>query len=189
LPPIVTVRIQNAPKKGTHSRYRFRYSPVHLHTPPIFSNTSPRISHARGLVLDKLTIGSKIVLHLYDTRRHNEDRVSPIEMTQLGVSRVLGIRRNHAGIELNRLVLEGYVEVGSDWVRGEKGKRQVYKLTPAGRDLAEILAETSGIDLGAKSVNCEDAQLDWLMKMELLTNENRPKAPSGPPIHTQSPPE
>jgi DNA-binding MarR family transcriptional regulator len=112
-----------------------------------------------------------------------------MEMTQLGISRVLGIRRNHAGIELNRLVLEGYVEVRSDWVKGEKGKRQVYKLTPAGRDLAEILAETSGIDLGAKSVNCEDTQLSWLMKMELLMNENRPRAPTRPPMRTQSPPE
>ena len=117
--------------------------------------------------MDNLTIGNKIVLHLYDTRRHCEDRVFPMELTQLGISRVLGIRRNHAGIELNRLIVEGYVEVRNAWVKGEKGQRKVYTLTPAGRELAEILAETSGIDLKVKPMGLKAQQQNWLIEMEM----------------------
>jgi DNA-binding MarR family transcriptional regulator len=123
--------------------------------------------------LDNLTIGNKIVLHLYDSRRHCHDRVFPIEMTQLGISRVIGIRRNHAGIELNRLVQGGLVEVRDAWVKGEKGQRKVYTLTPAGRELAEILAETSGIDLKAKPMDLRAQRENWLIETEMHMIEDR----------------
>lgn len=128
--------------------------------------------------MDAPTVRSRIVLHLYDCLRHYEDKVFPLELTQLGTSRALGIGRNHAGVELNRLILDGYVEAGSAWVKGEKGKRKVYTLTPLGRDLAEVVAEVSGADLRARRVGGETQQRNWLIEMDTLVNKDRPKAPA-----------
>jgi len=140
--------------------------------------------------LDGFTKADMIVMRLYRLRHHCQDNVFPIEMTHLGVSRMLGIGKTHALNELKKLAQEGLVEIKKK-SRVAEGKRKmnVYIPTPAGRKLAESLSKTYGVDLGARPVNGDRPQHSWLLELDTLASEHRPNAPTGPPKLPRDEPE
>ena len=129
-----------------------------------------------------------IVLRLYDKRSLFNNGVSPIDFTQKGIADALGIRRNHAGVELNRLVGRGILKATDAWVKGVTGMRKVYTLTSAGLALAEVYAEVYSAELMERRVKEEEPESNWLLEMEMQMNEKRPAAPPKPEARDLSPP-
>ena len=121
-----------------------------------------------------------IVLHLHQKRSLGNNGVFPVDFTQQGIADALGIRRNHAGVELNRLLGKGIVLVRNAWVKGVKGQRKIYTLTHAGIVFAEIYAEVYSAELTARRMKEEEPEDNWLLEMEMQMSEKRPTAPAKP---------
>jgi len=119
-----------------------------------------------------------IVLHLHDKRSLGNNGVFPVDFTQQGIADALDIGRNHAGVELNRLVGKGIVQVRDAWVKGVKGQRKVYTLTHAGLVFAEIYADVYSAELAARRMKEEGPGDNWLIEMEMRMSEKRPAAPA-----------
>jgi DNA-binding MarR family transcriptional regulator len=124
-------------------------------------------------------------MKLYEKRKCAESRVPPLETTQLGLSRSLGIRVTHVANELKDLERDGYVQFRKTWVADAHGKRKAYNLTPAGYELARSLAESRGIDLSAKPVNPKPPDDDWLPELKNVENGDRPRTPAPSRVHPQ----
>ena len=88
-----------------------------------------------------LTVGERIVVHLSQYLRIQDEYVVPPEMAQEGISTSLGISRAHAAIELKRAMVAGRVEMRIGHVAGRGPRRKVYRLTPRGECLARTVRE------------------------------------------------
>lgn len=86
-----------------------------------------------------LTIGERILVHLYQYRRHQDAFVCPTGMSQGGIANTLGISRAHAAIELRRQMEAGRVAVRIAHVTGMPTRRKVYALTLRGVGVAHSL--------------------------------------------------
>jgi len=87
--------------------------------------------------ISSVTIGERIILHLSQYVRQQDDFVCPSGMSQGGIATSLGISRAHAAIELRRAMDAGRVTVRIAHVTGEPTRRKVYALTRHGRGLAD----------------------------------------------------
>ena len=88
-----------------------------------------------------LTVGERIVVHLSQYLRVQDEYVVPPGMAQEGISTSLGISRAHAAIELKRAMAAGRVEMRIGHVAGRGSRRKVYRLTPRGESLAHSVRD------------------------------------------------
>lgn len=106
---------------------------------------------------DRLTVGERIVVHLFQFARHADAFVCPPEMAQAGIAADLGISRAHAAIELRRQMDAGRVAVRLAHVKGLPTRRKVYHLTERGRDLAREVrrrATTGPVEIALPDGSC-----------------------------------
>jgi len=83
------------------------------------------------------TIGERIVVHLSQYLRIQDEYVVPPAMAQTGIAETLGLSRAHVAIELRRQMEAGRIEVRVAHVTGAPTRRKVYRLTPKGVHIAE----------------------------------------------------
>jgi tetratricopeptide (TPR) repeat protein/DNA-binding MarR family transcriptional regulator len=89
-----------------------------------------------------LTVEDAILLQLLEYARCSPEDSVPMELTQAGISRSLGVRRSHISISLDAALGRGTVEEHLSRVRGEKRRRKCYFLTVAGKDMARRIKES-----------------------------------------------
>ena len=88
-----------------------------------------------------VTVGERIVVHLSQYARVQDEYVVPPEMAQDGIATSLGISRAHAAIELKRAMIAGRVEMRIAHVTGAPTRRKVYRLTPRGAGVARTVRD------------------------------------------------
>lgn len=88
-----------------------------------------------------LTVGERIVLHLAQYSRLQDDFDVPIDVSQDGIAAALRISRAHAAIELKKLKESEEVRERLAHIRRGKTKRKVYFLTPRGESRAGNVRE------------------------------------------------
>jgi tetratricopeptide (TPR) repeat protein/DNA-binding MarR family transcriptional regulator len=89
-----------------------------------------------------LTVEDAILIHMLEYLRYGPDDSVPMELTQAGISRSIGVRRSHISISLDAALGRGTAEEHLSRVRGEKRRRKCYFLTSAGKDMARSIKET-----------------------------------------------
>ncbi len=97
-----------------------------------------------------ITVGERIVLHLNQFAKYQEDFDVPIDVSQDGIASALRISRAHAAIELKKLKENGDVTERLAHIKRGKTKRKVYFLSPKGSDRAlkvKEFAEREGIEI------------------------------------------
>jgi hypothetical protein len=94
--------------------------------------------------MSKLPLGSRALLHLYDVRREGEMDTVGEEITQIGISKSLGIPRSHMTRVLKPLLRSNCIEEDKRHIRGRDRKMKVYSITSVGvNDVMEILESMS----------------------------------------------
>ena len=88
-----------------------------------------------------VTIGERIVVHLAQYARVQDEYVVPPELGQSGIAHSLGISRAHAAIELKRAMDAGRVEVRTAHITGYPTRRKVYRLTSKGEGIARAVRD------------------------------------------------
>lgn len=88
------------------------------------------------MAVPNMTIGERIIVHLFQYIRRQDAFVCPGGMSQAGIANTLGITRAHAAIELRRQMDAGRVTVRIAHVTGMPTRRKVYALTPRGAGVA-----------------------------------------------------
>ena len=81
----------------------------------------------------------RILLHLFDLARFAEAYEAPLEATQPGIAEAAQIRVAHFMESMRPLIRNGQVEERTSHVKGQRSRRKVYFLTPAGRQEAARL--------------------------------------------------
>ncbi|MCX6650337.1 MAG: tetratricopeptide repeat protein [Methanomassiliicoccales archaeon] len=97
-----------------------------------------------------ITVGERIVLHLAQYTKNQNDFDAPFEVSQDGIGEALRISRAHAAIELKKLKESGTVAERISHIRAGAVKRKVYFLTQTGEDKARNLkdfANRQGIEI------------------------------------------
>jgi len=97
-----------------------------------------------------ITVGERIVLHLAQFTKNQNDFDAPFEVSQDGIGEALRISRAHAAIELKKLKEAGTVAERISHIRAGAVKRKVYFLTLIGEDKARNLkdfANRQGIEI------------------------------------------
>ncbi len=97
-----------------------------------------------------ITVGERIVLHLNQFSKYQDDFDVPIDVSQDGIASALRISRAHAAIELKKLKEAGEVTERLAHIKRGKTKRKVYFLSPKGSDRAlkvKEFAEKEGIEI------------------------------------------
>ena len=97
-----------------------------------------------------ITVGERIVLHLAQYSKHQNDFDAPFEVSQDGIGEALRISRAHAAIELKKLKEAGTVAERIAHIRAGPVKRKVYFLTESGEQRARNLkdfANRQGIEI------------------------------------------
>lgn len=97
-----------------------------------------------------LTVGERIVLHLAQYSRLQEDFDVPLDVSQDGIALALRISRAHAAIELKKLKESEEVWERLAHIKRGKTKRKVYFLTPKGEIKSNRIrefAQSEGIEI------------------------------------------
>lgn len=97
-----------------------------------------------------ITVGERIVLHLAQYTKNQNDFDAPFEVSQDGIGEALRISRAHAAIELKKLKEAGTVAERISHIRAGAVKRKVYFLTDPGEQKARNLkdfAARQGIEI------------------------------------------
>lgn len=127
--------------------------------------------------MTELTLPQRALMHLY-RYRHVSPAITfgaPYEMTQDGISEVLGISRSHSSLIANDLVDRGKLYSSKARVIGnDKGPRKIYFITPEGiRDCEEIIAgtdpETRAEILIPGNINYCNSAVFWSLPEEKRT--------------------
>ncbi|MDH7509111.1 MAG: hypothetical protein QHH00_06910 [Methanomassiliicoccales archaeon] len=88
-----------------------------------------------------LTVAERIVLHLSQFSKFQDEYDVPMEVSQDGIASAIRISRAHAAIELKKLKETSEVIERLAHVRMGKTKRKVYFLTPKGEERAQKIRE------------------------------------------------
>ncbi|HKW42914.1 MAG TPA: tetratricopeptide repeat protein, partial [Thermoplasmata archaeon] len=91
--------------------------------------------------LPGVTVGERILVHLFGFLRHADAYECPIEMTQDGIAAALSISRAHVALELKRLRTTSKVEERMAHVANARSRRKVYDLTPGGQEVARRMRD------------------------------------------------
>ena len=88
---------------------------------------------------ESLSVKERILLHLFDFTRFAEEYVAPVEVTQAGISKAVGIRVQHIRQNVGPLIQNGLVEESTRHIQQGTRRRKVYFLAPKGRAVAASL--------------------------------------------------
>lgn len=91
--------------------------------------------------LPGVTVGERILVHLFGFLRLADAYECPVEMTQDGIASALSISRAHVALELKRLRTTAKVEERMAHVANARSRRKVYDLTPGGQEIARRMRE------------------------------------------------
>ncbi|MBU4071330.1 MAG: tetratricopeptide repeat protein [Candidatus Thermoplasmatota archaeon] len=91
-----------------------------------------------------VTAGEAVLLHLLGHLRYTPEDAVPIELTQAGISRAIGIRRSHVSQSLDAAIGKGAAEEHLSRVKGERRRRKCYFLTSDGKSAARDIRESVG---------------------------------------------
>ena len=91
--------------------------------------------------LGSLTTEERMLLHLFDHILPAGAWEAPPTLTQAGISAAVHVQRKHVPRTLKRLEKRGDLHTEKRHVPGAKQRRQVYGLTPNGRELAKGLRD------------------------------------------------
>ncbi len=89
----------------------------------------------------RITVNDKILVHLLEYTRYNDRPEVPREITQQGISEIVGARRSHVSLALSTLKERSLVEEKTVRVTDEVRRRKGYFLTSKGFETAKGLAE------------------------------------------------
>lgn len=104
-----------------------------------------------------ITVEEAILVHLLEYRRHFVEEAVPLEMTQAGISRAIGVRRSHVSSSLDSTKVKGHVEEVLAHIKGEARRRKSYVLSNEGAAEAEnIRARLAETQVTAKLPGSED---------------------------------
>ncbi len=78
------------------------------------------------------TVEEAILVYLKDYSRYREEADVPLSVSQMGISRSLGIRRSHISTSLDSAKKRDFIEEKKCHVKGETRKRKSYFLTEGG---------------------------------------------------------
>ena len=78
------------------------------------------------------TVEEAILVYLKDFSRYREEVDVPLAITQMGISRDLGIRRSHVSISLDSARQKDLIEERTLHIKGETRRRKSYFLTSQG---------------------------------------------------------
>ncbi len=95
------------------------------------------------------TVEEAILVHLLGYKRFFDEQTVPLEMTQAGISRAIGVRRSHVSSSLDSAKGKGKVEEELAHIKGQGRRRKCYFLTYEGMELAVALKD----ELGKTSVS------------------------------------
>ncbi len=84
----------------------------------------------------------RIQLHLFDYQRLQEEYEAPVEVTQEGIARAVGISIHHVTQYVRPLLSEEMLQERTSHIQRGKRRRKVYFLTPRGRNQAASLRTT-----------------------------------------------
>ena len=87
----------------------------------------------------RITVNQKILVHLVEYVRYQDRPEVPKEITQHGISEVVGARRSHISLALSTLRERGLVEERTVRVTDEVRRRKGYFLTAKGYETAKDL--------------------------------------------------
>ncbi len=88
-----------------------------------------------------LTVGEKILFHLFQNLKSEDKYEVPFDVTQDGIAQSCGISRAHAAIELKKLRESNQIVEKLSHVKRAKSRRKVYSLTPEGKAKAGKIVE------------------------------------------------
>ena len=114
----------------------------------------------RRRYLKRVTIANRIVLLLFANRMHRDSYVVPIDVSQDGMSKILGIRQNHISRAMGRLEEKDLIVSRSSHVSGKGRRVKVYFLTVKGERRARDIIS----DLEKRLIEVRDPQgslEDW----------------------------
>ncbi|MFQ5837886.1 MAG: tetratricopeptide repeat protein [Thermoplasmata archaeon] len=80
-----------------------------------------------------LTVRERILLHLFDYNRYADAYEAPLEVTQEGIARAVGIRVHHVSQYVKPLISEELVQEKTSHIRRKARSRKVYFLATKGR--------------------------------------------------------
>ncbi len=90
------------------------------------------------------TVEEAILVHLLGYKRFFDEQTVPLEMTQAGISHVIGVRRSHISSSLDSAKGKGNVEEGLAHIKGQARRRKCYSLTQQGMAQAMTLKDEFG---------------------------------------------
>jgi predicted ATPase len=90
---------------------------------------------------EDLTISDKVLLHLFNYRKHYDDYFVPFAVVQGGIAAALSVYRSEVSRTIKKLKDQGHVEEKITHVEGIKRRRKAYFLTASGSSLASRLSE------------------------------------------------
>ena len=91
--------------------------------------------------LKKITVEDKILLHLFKNPIRPESFEAPMSLSQVGISKVIGVRRSHVSHAAKRLKDKDYIKEKIAHILGVKRRRKVYYLSPEGFEKAKKIHE------------------------------------------------
>jgi len=92
--------------------------------------------------LKKITVEDKILLHLFKNPIRPESFEAPMSLSQVGISKVIGVRRSHVSHAAKRLKDKGHIKEKIAHILGVKRRRKVYYLSSEGFEKAKKIHET-----------------------------------------------
>ena len=108
----------------------------------MLSKQSPVQGRGLLLAIRDLTVKERILLHLFDFNRHADEYEAPLEVTQSGIAKAVGIRVTHVTQYVKPLTLWELVEDDLRHIQRQARRRKAYFLTPAGRQRVASLRRT-----------------------------------------------
>ncbi len=84
------------------------------------------------MIKDNLTVKERVILHLSEFTNLENERLLPMQVTQLGMADVLDIRQGHISRAVKELEDKAIVVGRQGYVQGAPGRRKVYLITYKG---------------------------------------------------------
>lgn len=114
-----------------------------------------------------------MLLHLCDNTLPEGEWEAPSALTQAGISAAVHVQRKHVPRTLKRLENQGDLVTSKRHVPGAKQRRQVYGLTPKGREKSELLRDNilkQSITQNDQTVTLGDLRSAAQETLELLSH-------------------
>ncbi len=85
------------------------------------------------MAVESLHVKERVLLHLFDYNRFEEEFTVPPDVTQKGIADAVGIRVHHVTQNTRPLISEDLVKETSRHIRGKPRRQKAYFLSPSGR--------------------------------------------------------